>query len=141
MDGLPAPRLRRRCDCDGLPAQGTVLSNSNGSIQTRRFVGEPGWSDFERTNASVGYALDQELGDIFSFHQNLRYSFSSYDRNPVQTRDFSDATFGPNYGADVDEPDPVFDDHERAPHKGVYAHRPSCSRAWCWSAARPYPQA
>jgi len=168
---------------DGLPAQGTVLSNPNGSIPTRRFVGEPGWSDFERTNASVGYALDQELGEIFSFHQNLRYSFSSYDRNQVQNRDFSDATlrsidrrarqasqessrinidtrveaefgsenfknqviagfdfihgrfktemsqgniapldlFDPNYGADVDTPNPVFDDHETATHKGVYA--------------------
>jgi iron complex outermembrane receptor protein len=167
---------------DGLPANGTVLSNPNGSIPTRRFVGEPGWSDFERTTAAVGYVLDQELTDVFSFHQNLRYSFSSYDRNQVQNRDFNDATlrsidrraraasqessrinvdtrlqaefgwedirnqviagfdfthgrfktemwqgnidpldlFDPDYGADVETPDPVFDDRETVTHKGAY---------------------
>lgn len=77
---------------DGLPAQGTVLDNPNGDIPTNRFVGEPGWSDFERTNASVGYALDQDLGEIFNLYQSLRYTYSIYDRNQVQNRDFNDAT-------------------------------------------------
>jgi len=167
---------------DGLPANGTVLSNPNGTIPTRRFVGEPGWSDFDRTTAAVGYVLDQALTDVFSFHQNVRYSFSSYDRNQVQNRDFSDDTlrtidrrarkasqessrinvdsrlqaefgwedisnqviagfdfthgrfktemwqgdidpldlFDPDYGADVETPDVVFDDRETVTHQGAY---------------------
>jgi iron complex outermembrane receptor protein len=77
---------------DGLPAQGTVLANPNGTIPVSRFTGEPDWSNFDRTSASIAYAFDQKLGDFFSLRQNLRYTYSKYDRNQVQDRGFSDDT-------------------------------------------------
>jgi iron complex outermembrane receptor protein len=77
---------------DGLPAEGTVLSNPNGTIPVSRFTGEPDWSDFDRTSASVGYAFDQKLSEVFSLHQTMRYTYSKYDRNQVQNRGYSDAT-------------------------------------------------
>lgn len=56
-----------------LPAHGVVLPNPNGRIPRSRFLGEPGYDEFEREQYSVGYALEHEINDTWSFRQNLRY--------------------------------------------------------------------
>lgn len=56
-----------------LPPQGVVLPNPNGQIPENRFLGEPGFDKFEREQYYVGYALEHEIDDTWSFRQNLRY--------------------------------------------------------------------
>lgn len=59
---------------NALPAEGTVLSNPNGSIPRRRYIGE---EDFDRSineKTSIGYLFDHRFNDVFSVRQNLRYS-------------------------------------------------------------------
>ena len=56
-----------------LPTNGVLLPNPNGRILRSRFIGEPGFDKFERDQYSVGYALEHEIDDTWSFRQNLRY--------------------------------------------------------------------
>jgi iron complex outermembrane recepter protein len=60
----------------GLPAQGTVLPNVNGTIDYRRFTSEPDFDTYETTNTSVGYIFDQKIGDHWTLQQNARYLHS-----------------------------------------------------------------
>jgi iron complex outermembrane recepter protein len=60
----------------GLPAEGTVLPNVNGTIDYRRFTSEPDFDTYETTNTSVGYIFDQKIGDHWNLRQNARYLHS-----------------------------------------------------------------
>jgi iron complex outermembrane receptor protein len=60
----------------GLPAQGTVLPNINGTIDYRRFTSEPDFDTYQTTNVSLGYILDQKFDDHWSFQQTARYLHS-----------------------------------------------------------------
>jgi len=56
-----------------LPAVGTVLDNPNGRIPEDFYSGDRTFDRQERTQYSVGYALDHRLDDIFTLRQNARY--------------------------------------------------------------------
>jgi len=75
---------------DGLPAKGTFMPNPYGKIPVNRFIGEPGWSKFDRSTFSVGYILDHNVNEAFSIHQTARYTSSDYDRNQVQNMGWVD---------------------------------------------------
>lgn len=55
----------------GLPAEGTVQDNINGQIDRDRFVGEPGFNQFEVSNHSLGYLFSHDFSDQVTFRQNL----------------------------------------------------------------------
>jgi iron complex outermembrane receptor protein len=57
-----------------LPAQGTVFRNRNGTIPTSRFVGEPGFDQFNPTTYSIGYIFEHQANDVWTFRQNARYA-------------------------------------------------------------------
>jgi len=56
----------------GLPAQGTVLPNPNGSIPLDRFTGEPDFNDFTIEQSRLGYELDHSISDGWSIRHNVR---------------------------------------------------------------------
>ncbi|WP_340146736.1 TonB-dependent siderophore receptor [Halomonas sp. PA16-9] len=63
----------------GLPASGTILANPNGDIPRDRFVGEPGFDDYDNESYSLGYLFEHDFSNRLKLRHNLR-SFHS-DRN------------------------------------------------------------
>lgn len=57
-----------------LPASGTLLPNPNGRVPYSRFVGEPGFDNFDRTQYWVGYRFETRANDVWTFRQNVRYT-------------------------------------------------------------------
>nr|WP_281413084.1 TonB-dependent siderophore receptor [Marivibrio halodurans] len=70
----------------GLPFSGSVSDNPNGRIARERFIGEPGFNNWDRTAYNVGYAFEHEFDNGVSISQNLQ--FSTYDN------DYADIWFG-----------------------------------------------
>jgi iron complex outermembrane receptor protein len=66
-----------------LPASGTVLHNSHGSIPTSRLLSEPNWDDYEQYQAAIGYLLEHRLDDTFTFRQNARYAYFHNEQRGV----------------------------------------------------------
>ncbi|MGB2078645.1 MAG: TonB-dependent siderophore receptor [Vibrio sp.] len=56
-----------------IPASGSVYSNANGSMDSSMFVGDENWSKFKREFLMVGYKLNHEFNQNWSFLQNARY--------------------------------------------------------------------
>lgn len=56
-----------------VPASGTVLFNPNGQIPTNRLIGDPSYSDYNRTIAQVGYRFERQFDSNWTFRQNFRY--------------------------------------------------------------------
>lgn len=63
----------------GLPAEGTVLSNPNGSIPFRRFVGVPGLDKYETEMSLFGYEFSHSFNETFTFRQHVRYNTFNVD--------------------------------------------------------------
>ncbi len=57
-----------------LPARGTVLPNSNGTTNTRRYLGEPGFEPIAVPQTQLGYQLSHRINGHWTFKQNLRKS-------------------------------------------------------------------
>jgi iron complex outermembrane receptor protein len=55
------------------PAVGTLLPNPNGRIPLTKFLGEPGFDHFDRTQAWVGYQFEHSFNEIWTVRQNVRY--------------------------------------------------------------------
>jgi len=62
-----------------LPARGTLLPNPNGVVPINKFVGEPGFDNYRRTQYWAGYQFEHRFNEAFSVRQNLRYA--SVDTN------------------------------------------------------------
>ncbi|MCW4148804.1 TonB-dependent siderophore receptor [Halomonas sp. 18H] len=63
----------------GLPASGTILPNPNGKIPKERFVGEPGFDDYDNESYSLGYLFEHDFSNRLKLSHNFR-NFHS-DRN------------------------------------------------------------
>jgi iron complex outermembrane recepter protein len=87
-----------------LPWSGTAAPNPNGSIPTRRFVGEPGFDRYDSRRRSLGWSLEHRFSETVSFRQNLRFS-----RN---TNDYF-GSYGDFYSAPQLRLDPYVDDEQR----------------------------
>ena len=57
-----------------LPYFGTVQNAPFGRISTSLFTSDPNYDTFQRNQALIGYSADHKFNDVFSIHQNLRYS-------------------------------------------------------------------
>ncbi|MGV6873099.1 TonB-dependent siderophore receptor [Pseudochelatococcus sp. B33] len=58
-----------------LPPYGTLFPNVNGKVPRARFLGEPDFDAFERDQVSVGYEFEHRFNEVWSFRQNLRYTY------------------------------------------------------------------
>ncbi len=65
-------RDRGGSDYVWLPAYGTLYDNPNGKIPLSRFIGEPGFDQFDRDQASIGWSAEYFLTDSWTIRQNLR---------------------------------------------------------------------
>ncbi|SER91497.1 iron complex outermembrane recepter protein [Vreelandella subterranea] len=63
----------------GLPASGTILPNPNGKIPQERFVGEPGFDDYDNESYSLGYLFEHDFSNQLKLRHNFRRFYS--DRN------------------------------------------------------------
>ena len=61
-----------------LTAEGTMLPKPNGYIQRSTFLGEPGYDNVTRDQASVAYTADHLFGDGWDLHSNYRYQYIDY---------------------------------------------------------------
>lgn len=57
-----------------LPQEGTLTSNSNGTIDYDTALGNSDWETFQREQTSVGYELEHVFSDNLSFQQSARFS-------------------------------------------------------------------
>lgn len=57
-----------------VPTRGSLLPNPNGRVSRSWFSGEPGYSDFEREQFTIGYELEHRFNEAFTARQNLRYA-------------------------------------------------------------------
>ncbi len=62
-----------------LPAEGTLLPHPSGRIPPNRFTGEPGFNNYDKTMASVGWEYFHDFGGGTTFRQNLRYGETTID--------------------------------------------------------------
>ncbi|CAO4185416.1 TonB-dependent siderophore receptor [Methylorubrum populi] len=67
-----------------LPTLGTLYTNPNGRIPTRRFIGEPNYDRFRVEQAFIGYAFEHRFDDVWTVRQNLRFSHVDTDTQRVQ---------------------------------------------------------
>lgn len=56
-----------------VPAQGTVLANPLGRIPVDFYDGDPNYETFDRRQASLGYAFDKKLSDVWTVRLNGRW--------------------------------------------------------------------
>ncbi|CAK7258103.1 MULTISPECIES: TonB-dependent siderophore receptor [unclassified Shinella] len=68
-----------------LPAFGTIFDSVHGTIPRDRFLGEPGFDSFDRTQYSLGYEFEHHFNDTWSIRQNLRYSHVDQTENYTLT--------------------------------------------------------
>lgn len=61
----------------GLPPQGSVLPNVNGSLPPTLFTGEPAFGNYDLKQYTVGYNLQHRFGSGVTLRQNLRYEKES----------------------------------------------------------------
>lgn len=56
------------------PAVGTLYPNPNGQIPLTKFVGEPGFDHFDRSQYWLGYQFEHSFDQIWTVRQNVRYT-------------------------------------------------------------------
>jgi iron complex outermembrane recepter protein len=66
-----------------LPAIGTLYPSPYGKINPSLFEGEPGFNEFKRTEAAVGYAFEHRFGDIVTVRQNARYLHANVGQETI----------------------------------------------------------
>lgn len=64
-----------------LPSQGTLFFNPNGKIPVSRYIGEPSFDRFDKTQYFIGYEFEHRFNQMFLFRQNLRYSDVELNEN------------------------------------------------------------
>lgn len=70
-----------------LPRTGSLVAGPNGQRLSRStFLGEPDWNNFDRTQYSLGYQLEQKLGDKITLRHNLRYLDAATEYRTVVAR-------------------------------------------------------
>jgi iron complex outermembrane receptor protein len=56
------------------PSVGTLYPNPNGQILLTKFVGEPGFDHFERSQYWLGYQFEHSFDQVWTVRQNVRYT-------------------------------------------------------------------
>ncbi|MFP1678670.1 TonB-dependent siderophore receptor [Alloalcanivorax sp. C16-2] len=58
-----------------LPVQGLLYPTPYGYIDRDTFLGEPDWNTYDREQWALGYDLNHYFNDVWSFRQNVKYSY------------------------------------------------------------------
>ncbi|MEX3070368.1 TonB-dependent siderophore receptor [Vibrio alginolyticus] len=58
------------------PAAGTLVDSEYGKIDPSTNLGEPDYDKYERTQVSLGYLLEHEINDTWTFSQNVNYGYN-----------------------------------------------------------------
>lgn len=65
-----------------LPASGLFLANPNGKLSTDAFSGDANWNTFEKEQLMVGYKINHQFNDKWTFLQNVRFTDAdAYQKN------------------------------------------------------------
>lgn len=76
-----------------LPSKGTVYSNVNGQLSSDAYAGDINWEGYDREVLLVGYKLNHNFNDTWSFLQNARTTFAeTYQQNTYLTALSNDET-------------------------------------------------
>ncbi|WP_157944638.1 TonB-dependent siderophore receptor [Mangrovicella endophytica] len=65
----------------GLPLQGTINDNPNGSLPPSRYLGEPDFNDNESWIGTIGYEFRHRFNETFEVRQNVQYLKFDADSN------------------------------------------------------------
>ncbi len=65
------------------PREGTKVPSEHGKIPDSRFIGEPGFDEYDAEEYSAGYIFEHSFADRWTFRQNFRYRDISYDIKDV----------------------------------------------------------
>ncbi|PUA27019.1 MAG: hypothetical protein B0W54_19500 [Cellvibrio sp. 79] len=76
-------RIRNGTEADSLPVRGTLIDNPNGPISPRTFKGEPDHNRYYQDQWTIGYELEHEASDRWTFRQNTRYAEFDTDYRTV----------------------------------------------------------
>lgn len=66
-----------------LPSHGTYFATQYGRFGSDRFLGEPAFSAYDRTQYSIGYLFSHQLSDRVKINQGLRYMRVDTDNKSV----------------------------------------------------------
>lgn len=66
-----------------LPSHGTYVETPSGRFDTHRYLGEPGFSAYARTQRSIGYEASHALTDGLRIEQRVRYMQVDTDNHSV----------------------------------------------------------
>ncbi|MEH0018063.1 MAG: TonB-dependent siderophore receptor [Desulfobacter sp.] len=58
------------------PAAGTLIGTPYGTIDPSTNLGEPDYDAYERTQVSLGYALEHQINDVWEYSQNFTYGYN-----------------------------------------------------------------
>lgn len=67
-----------------VPGEATLLSNPNGRLARSRYLGEPGFDQYELQQWSIGYELQHRIQPGLQVRQNLRYFDISQDMQAMR---------------------------------------------------------
>ncbi len=69
-----------------VPAAGSVLANPNGKLDSSAFTGDENWNTYEREVLMLGYKINHEFNDDWSFLMNARFmDADAYQENTYNT--------------------------------------------------------
>lgn len=69
-----------------LPASGLFLPNANGELSEDAFSGDANWNTFEKEQLLVGYKINHQFNDQWTYLQNVRFT----DANAYQKNTYPD---------------------------------------------------
>lgn len=65
------------------PAYGTQINAEQGEIERETNLGEPSYDNYERTQVSLGYQLDHDVNQTWTFTQRFNYGYNELDLTSV----------------------------------------------------------
>ena len=71
------------------PWSGVLTSNPNGKIPTNRFIGEPGFDQYNTKRKTIGWTFETALNPDWKLRQNMRYSYNKNDYRTIYADSFS----------------------------------------------------
>lgn len=72
-----------------IPAYGMFLDNPNGEVPVDIFLGDENWNTYERDVLMVGYKVNHDFGNGWSFLHNARYTDAALEQKNVYVSDYT----------------------------------------------------
>ncbi|WP_241024738.1 TonB-dependent siderophore receptor [Burkholderia sp. Ac-20365] len=72
-----------------VPALGSLYDTPNGKISSHTNLGDPNFDSHSKTQASIGYEFEHHFNPVWTFRQNLRYTYVRDDFSNVFANGFA----------------------------------------------------